>query len=239
MLIAVLAVMTLFASCGKDEAEVIPRRKLAEIYAEMLVTDQWITSTPGVRLIADTSLVYEPILEKYGYDSEDYRKSIDKYMDDPERFARIFRSTGEILEERIEDLKKEQKRLDLLAMLPKIKSDFKVEEFVPYWGGEPYVHYYDSLDVYLDSATRVYKYVSIDRADTIYDRIRMIKPEPADTLAIDTLKADSLKVDSLKVDSLETKIAKPDQARLQKALDTERRRLKQADGRSVKKVNID
>ena len=56
----------LSVSCRKDEAEVIPRSKMAEIYAEMLVTDQWITTTPGIRMIADTSLVYEPILEKYG-----------------------------------------------------------------------------------------------------------------------------------------------------------------------------
>ena len=51
------------ASCRKDETKVIPRGKLAKIYAEMLVTDQWITTTPGIRMIADTSLVYEPILE--------------------------------------------------------------------------------------------------------------------------------------------------------------------------------
>lgn len=67
-----LFAVIVFASCGKDEAEVIPRGKLAEIYAEMLVTDQWISSTPGMRMIADTSLVYEPILEKYGYDNLDY-----------------------------------------------------------------------------------------------------------------------------------------------------------------------
>ena len=65
------------------------------------MTDQWVTSTPGIRMIADTSLVYEPILDKYGYDSDDYRKSIEVYMDDPERFARIFRESGDIIEERL------------------------------------------------------------------------------------------------------------------------------------------
>ena len=117
--IAALAVLMcgIICSCGKDDTKVIPRKKMARIYAEMLMTDQWITSTPGIRMIADTSLVYEPILEKYGYDSDDYRRSIDAYMDDPERFARILRTTGEILQERISELRKQQILLDMKANL--------------------------------------------------------------------------------------------------------------------------
>ncbi len=204
ILIALTAILTLSVSCHRDEAEVIPRKKMARIYAEMLVTDQWINSTPGVRLIADTSWVYEPILEKYGYDSDDYRKSIDKYMDDPERFARILRSSGEMLDKRIAELKKEKARLAAKERLPKIKSDFKVDEFVPYWGDEPYVHYYDSLDVVMDSVTRMYRLVSIERGDTLYDRIRMVKPALPDSLVSDSLdKAASelrlLKVGEMKV----------------------------------------
>ncbi len=232
IIFALLAIMTLFASCSKDEAEVIPRKKMAKIYAEMLVTDQWISSTPGVRLIADTSLVYEPILEKYGYDSEDYRKSIDKYMDDPERFSRIFRTSGEIIEDRIKELRKEQARLDALDRLPKVKSDLKLEEFIPFWVEEPYVHYYDSLDVYMDVKNREFIFVPVERADTVYDRIRMIKPVDslavaADSLAPDSLKVDSLKVDSSKVDSL-NKASSPIKKPALKVPDTFRTRKKEA-----------
>ena len=60
-------VVSLAVSCNKDRARVIPRSKLAKIYAEMFITDQWIQNTPNVRTIADTSLVYEPILQKYGF----------------------------------------------------------------------------------------------------------------------------------------------------------------------------
>ncbi len=201
MVTVLAAVMILFASCGNDEAEVIPRKKMARIYAEMLVTDQWITATPGVRMIADTSLVYEPILEKYGYDSEDYRKSVDVYMDDPERFARIFRTTGELIDIRLKEVEKQQAILDAIAKLPRVESDFKVEDYVPYWGDEPYVHYYDSLDVVYDSL-KMYRLVSIERGDTLYDRIRMIRPALDSLANADSLKIDSLKVDSLKVDSL-------------------------------------
>lgn len=174
--IASLAVLAcgILGSCGKDDTKVIPRGKMARIYAEMLMTDQWITSTPGVRMIADTSLVYEPILEKYGYDSDDYRKSIEAYMDDPERFARILRTTGEILQDRITELEKQQMILDMKANLPKLKYDISWKEFFPYMFDEPYVHNYDSIAFEPDSTLWIYRLKSIERSDTIYDRIRMI-----------------------------------------------------------------
>ena len=103
-ILPLLAALVL-VSCGKDEAKVIPRKKMAEIYAEMLMTDQWISNTPGMRMIADTSLVYEPILEKYGYDNLDYIRSVDHYMNDPERFSRILRTSGELLDRRLKELK--------------------------------------------------------------------------------------------------------------------------------------
>ena len=110
-----LIAVVVFASCSsKDEAEVIPRAKLADIYMEMFMTDQWISDTPGMRLIADTSLVYEPILAKYGYDKLDYIHSVDFYMNDPERFARILRSSMDKIDKRIANLHKIQKELKRL-----------------------------------------------------------------------------------------------------------------------------
>ena len=207
MIVAALSACIL-TSCGKDEAEVIPRSKLARIYAEMLMTDQWITSTSGVRLIADTSFVYQPILEKYGYDIEDYLKSVEHYMDDPERFARIFRTSGEIMGVRLKELRKIQHRLDMLAKLPKIKVDYDPSELAPYLSDEPYVKYYDSLAIELDSAKMYYRLVDHETSDTTYDGVRMVIREEmhADTLArLDSIAvADSLaRMDSLAVvDSL-------------------------------------
>ena len=185
MAMLICGIMT---SCGKDDTKVIPRKTMARIYAEMLVTDQWITSTPGMRMIADTSLVYEPILEKYGYDSEDYRKSIDVYMDDPERFARILRTSGEILGDRIVELKKQRMMMELRDKLPKLVYDINWGEYFPYLFDEPYVHNYDSIAFEPDSALWIYRLQSIERADTIYDRIRMII---LDTLSV----SDSIHID--------------------------------------------
>lgn len=197
--IAVLAVLLLLAvSCGEKKDKVIPRGKLAEIYAEMLVLDQWILSAPGLRRNADTSLVYQPILEKYGYTAADYRKSVDVYMNDPERFSRILRTTGEILEDRLKELetlkgdqaRAEAKKKFLESLKVRIEIDYG--EYFPYLDDEPYVHYYDSLSIEPDTMW-IYRMKNIDRGDTIYRDLRMVI---LDTLNVrDTVvKADTVMV---------------------------------------------
>lgn len=111
----VILTVMLLVSCGERDGKVIPRGEFAEIYAQMLLMDQWISQTPGARHIADTSLVYEPILNEHGYTSSDYRKSVDVYMDDPERFSRILRETVGIFDGMLKELegkKAEQTRLE-------------------------------------------------------------------------------------------------------------------------------
>lgn len=189
----------LVLSCGQDEARVIPRAKLAEIYAEMLMTDQWVSNTPAVRRMADTSLVYEPILQKYGYNSADYRKSVDVYLNDPERFSRILRTSAEILDARLAALnvmkeeRDHQRALEKLLQQLKYEADFKAEDFFPYLFDEPYVHYYDSLSVAPDSTLMIYRLKNIERTDTIFDGIRMTVNDTLsvqDTMAVtDTLKS--------------------------------------------------
>lgn len=182
-----IMVLTFFTSCNNDDEKLIPRGRLSMIYAEMLATDQWVINNPDLRTVADTSLVYEPILKKYGYDSEDYRYSVDVYMDDPERFSRIFRAAAEILNDEIIELKRLKREQEDAAERLKMTVMIDMKSFFPYLGEEPYVHYYDSLDVVYDS-TATYKIMPIERADTIYDRIEMI-------IRVDSLSvADSLHV---------------------------------------------
>ena len=184
-----LAVLTAsLSACDKSEEKVIPRAKLSRIYAEMLMTDQWISMTPDVRMIADTSLVYEPILNQFGYTTADYMHSVNVYMNDPERFSRILRHTSEILDKRLKELR---------------RTNFRAEDIFPYLGEEPYVHYYDSITFVLDSLTSAYMLKSVEKSDTVYDRLRMIIL--SDTLSVDSLKTDSLKADVGQVDTLRAK----------------------------------
>ena len=189
--IAALAISSVifFASCGKDGTVVIPRDELARIYAEMLLTDQWVMSTPSIRLIADTSLVYAPILEKYGYDAADYRKSVDKYMDDPERFARILRETVEILDTRLKKLQQRKAEITRLEKLrleaEKFRPDVNWEEVLPKLKVRRTIALSDSLVYEVDSTGKM-SLVFVERADTIYDGVRMVLHE-ADTAAVDTV----------------------------------------------------
>lgn len=168
------AFIMLFSSCSSKEEKIIPRNKLSHIYAEMFVTDQWIKSTPDVRRLADTSMVYEPILQKYGYTSEDYRRSVDKYLDDPDRFARILRTSVEIIDKRIKELEVLQAEAEEAA---KRKSsviiDFKIGDHFPFME-DPRVIYYDSLAVEIDSLTWEYRIVPVEVSDTIYEGVQMI-----------------------------------------------------------------
>ena len=188
-----VSVLFFCLACSRDKVSFIPRAKLAKIYAEMLVMDQWAQSESYLRNTADTSLIYEPIFQKYGYDTEDYIRSVDHYMNDPERFSRILRQTTEILVDRINELNDLKKALKRQEEISTFVTDFNIAEFYPYLTEEPYVHYYDSLSVEADSF-KVYRIVPIERADTLFDCLRMI------------IQSDSLLVDSLEVETVSDKV---------------------------------
>ena len=71
---------------------------MARIYAEMFLADSWVNqSSQEIRERADTTALYRPIIEKYGYTLEDYWASIAYYLQDPDRFSRILRKASDIL----------------------------------------------------------------------------------------------------------------------------------------------
>ena len=197
------AALLLLSSCNREEEKVIPRSKLSKIYAEMLLTDQWIGETPELRQIADTSLIYEPILERYGYSKLDYLHTVDTYLDDPERFARIWRETADILDERLRDARKRRSAMETEAekirRRKKFAVDFQLDSIFPYMLKEPFIHYHDSLAFGIDSAIRAYRMHDVVLADTTYDGLVMNIRRDSLALA-DTLAAhDSLAVkDSLR-----------------------------------------
>lgn len=117
-LMALVAAVCL-CSCGRD-AKIIPRNKMSKIYAEMYLTDAWLLTAPEeARLRADTTSLYEPILEKYGYTLEDYWASVSHYLQDPERFSRILKKSEDILESGYKSVKKEMEAVAVNDTLPK------------------------------------------------------------------------------------------------------------------------
>jgi hypothetical protein len=215
-IIALCAVLSFLAGCSCGGPKVIPRGKMAEIYADMLVADQWVLDNPGTRSKADTSLVYEPIFNSYGYTTEDYRASVGYYMKDPERYSRILRSTTEILEGKIATLQ-ELKRMEdrLKAMVP-----YEIDPFRLYFtrSVEGLWEFGDSVSVEVDSLVPVLEMHLHETSDTLFDGPRII------------LKADSLAVgDTMEVvETLEVKEPKdnvvPEKRLFSKTLDSLKRK---------------
>lgn len=190
LVVLALAVGLSLASCGKKE-RVIPKEKMAEIYAEMYVLDQWLDDNRSLRREADTSLVYAPVLDKYGYTYDDYLNSVDVYMKDPTRYSRILRRTSEILGSRLTELKaekkaqedalKESRRLDSLRNLIHLNVDSLMNSMVRTAPSDSLVTAFDSLG-FVD-------FRFVQTSDTTYDG-------PAMVIRIDSLAVTS---DSLTV----------------------------------------
>lgn len=74
--------------------------------------------------MADTSFVYRPILRKYGYTEADYRRSVEKYIKDPDRYSRILQKTADVLDERQKHIQSLQDRLDSASVHSFVHTDF-------------------------------------------------------------------------------------------------------------------
>lgn len=90
-------------SCSR-KGRVIPKDTLSQIYADMFLVDQWITKDRDRMKVADTSLVYEPILARYGYNAEDYRVTVAAYLSEPDKYADVFKGSTDILKAYIDDI---------------------------------------------------------------------------------------------------------------------------------------
>lgn len=191
---ALVVVMTLF-SCTR--ARIIPRRTFVKIYADMFLADEWVKDNPSMRRQVDTSLIYEPIFESYGYTTDDYLKSVEHYMNDTERYARMLKKAGDILDAKGTSLRRHEESVRLyeerLAEIGRRRA-IMMSKFSPdsAWKGGSIVQVDSCFEVFF-----------VRRSDTVYHGPSFtIDTVAVDTTAIDTLKVDSLKIDSVKVDSV-------------------------------------
>ena len=118
-ILTALALIAGVFSCGRKE-KIIPRAEMVDIYADLLIADQWVTDNGNEYKVADTTLFYEPIFNKYGYTTLDFRNSADYYLRDPRRFSRILQRTSVKLGERASVLEKEFMAVD--ARIAEIES---------------------------------------------------------------------------------------------------------------------
>lgn len=211
ILMALASSMLLISLQSCKEEGIIEEDTMAQIYAEMLLTDQWINSTPGMRMIADTSLVYEPILKKYGHTSVDYRKSVEYYLNDPDTYADIMKKTVKIFDNRLSDLHKKKDKLqeekDREKFVKSMASKVNLNDSL---FAVTYIHDKafgsdDSLSIEWDSLSFYYKFVRIPREIQVDTLCVADSLDVADTLAavdtlavLDTLKPLSLSKETIK-----------------------------------------
>lgn len=87
VVIIMAAVSLLISGCGRPK--LIPEKELVSLYVDMFIADQWLRDHPDERKIADTTLFFDPIFRKHGYNFEDYDKSMNYYVAHPDEFNNI------------------------------------------------------------------------------------------------------------------------------------------------------
>lgn len=101
--VILLTATILLQSCRPRD--IIPKDDMSRIYYDMYMTDQALLQTTRLRRMTDTLLLYEPIFNKYGYTSDDYIRSVDYYLIEPETLEKILQETKLMLEKREAQLK--------------------------------------------------------------------------------------------------------------------------------------
>ncbi len=114
--LAGLVLLLLLPGCGR-RGRVIPAGKLADIYVDMFLADQWVSDNYSTRRVADTSDFYGPIFQAHGYTFKDYDRSVNHYLQNPEGYSRLLEKSADILEKRIKSLKDEQARREKVEEL--------------------------------------------------------------------------------------------------------------------------
>lgn len=92
-------------SCRRDR-DIIPENVMSRIYYDMYMTDEAVKANIRFRRMIDTLRIYEPVFNRYGYTSEDYTRSVDYYLERPDRFQEVFENTKLMLELRKAELEK-------------------------------------------------------------------------------------------------------------------------------------
>ncbi len=129
IIVSLLCLCVLVSCQGKRK--LIPASKMSDIYAEMFLADQWISSNYSARRQADTSLFYAPIFQKYGYDFSDYDYSVRYYVTKPDQYAKILNESAGKLDRKAKWLTKVDNYYKNRVLLsPYVKKEFFLDSLM-------------------------------------------------------------------------------------------------------------
>ncbi len=220
----ILTIILLGAFCSCSRHKTISKQDLARIYYDMYMTDEAISQNRDLRRMTDSLHLYEPIFNKYGYTTEDYLFSVNQYLQNPDKYKKIFEQTKNMLLKRKKELDKIYTYETRFDRLKRWKTLDSLETFIALeGGGESFFKsakfLFDNIDPKPVRDTRKFS-LEVDRPDLdslkaralIADSLARIKSISDSILAdslfrmmyyIDTTLCDTLATDSISVaDSL-------------------------------------
>lgn len=171
LLLFFLCPVTCMVSCMREKY--IPEETMSDIYYEMYITDQLIRKDRKKKKESDTLLVYEPIFERFGYTSEDYRNSVNHYLLKPEKFEKIFRKTQAKLELRKKQLE------DIIAQEEERLISWNIADSITYYTDESIQSsgYFRAIRMLLFSPDTVKRLPSSPIFDSLYnDTVSVPRP---------------------------------------------------------------
>ena len=194
---AVLLAVPLLCSCG-GHPRIIPGTVLTDIYAEMLLADQWLADHSEARKASDTTLFYDPIFRRYGYTYEDYDATVRRYLEDPEKFAKVFKNASMKLKDERDRYRRKVEQLDDVREFNASIKGYSAKDFRK-----------DTLmlrSLYKDSLLRAY---AMARDSLRLDSLKSAGLE-SEGLESEGLKPDSLSSELLRLDTLSAEPLRPD-----------------------------
>lgn len=123
-----LFILLATAGCSR-RASVIPETTMSDIYYDMFCIDQWIQDNSDMKKAADTTLVYEPIFNRYGYTTEDYDASVSYYLARPEKLVKITERTAKRFEKETERLGKLREEISAAEIANRIYEHYVTRNF--------------------------------------------------------------------------------------------------------------
>lgn len=208
-------------ACG-HKAKVISEDKFVKIYMDMFIADQWLEANYTEKKAADTLLFYDPIFEKYGYDREDYFKTVDYYLRDPQKYLKVMKKVQSGLTERVKGVEKE------LEIYSQNQANKAVDKGVVRFSEEISKLQFNDTIFLQKNEKGIYSIMPIE-FDTVFKGPAIIVKEQ-----IDTTVTDSLAVDSLAIDSLPKKIDSAKVEPIKVAPLTDKERIRPDQGRPVR-----
>lgn len=138
IVVAAVAAAIVFAGCSRN-GKVIPADQLSDIYADIFMADRWAGKDYYTRRSADTSLLYEPIFNRYGYTVRDYRASVHHYLEKPDKYSKIVKRAADKLNrerialEKIEEKVSKMERYDSYKRIMFPKDSLLMKDTMIFW----------------------------------------------------------------------------------------------------------